>query len=622
MKRIWFLAILLFPVMIFSQSFSALEGMEDQFGNTHLFYRIYNNIGIVNDSITNCVYHWNLAANTDSLYFFDYDDSPPTPISPYSFDITKGFKFFNNNPDQYIRWGAQESMDIDNYIEKYNNPAAHCHFACLIVTVEFKNNDTLYAGTSYKLARSTDGGGAFDYIPNASMDFIALKYDPSGKFFGTNGPNRLAVSTDEGVSFSVVDTANGSIDPVMFDQISLDKNPAYKYRLITLRAGSVLRVSNNNGNAFSWSTKYESNNKLYFAQDNNQQGSIYLADGKNILHSYNYGESWSVVWQSNANIVGLYKKSGTDKLYAATGHAIIAISSDSVRVIKRFPTSANDLSYNPLEIGTKLIYNVHEMANTWPTPYDNKYKFSMEVVKDTTLANGKVYKQIKNTKETNNYTFFEYQRIDSTNGIIYRFLDANSDEIVEDLSAAIGDTTYNKRMEGFMLSIGTLFNNTGTTTLFGQLRKTRNYTANGFGIRTYRLAQGIGIDSLTFGIEELYGVYTLTGMIKNGVIYGDTTMITGVESNNAIVNDYRLEQNYPNPFNPATNINFSLAKGDKVEIIVYDVLGNKIATLLEGYKPAGNHSIQFNAKNLPSGVYIYRIKSGAFMASKKMMLVK
>ncbi|MDP4117026.1 MAG: T9SS type A sorting domain-containing protein, partial [Bacteroidota bacterium] len=63
-------------------------------------------------------------------------------------------------------------------------------------------------------------------------------------------------------------------------------------------------------------------------------------------------------------------------------------------------------------------------------------------------------------------------------------------------------------------------------------------------------------------------------------------------------------------------------KGDKVEIIVYDVLGNKIATLLEGYKPAGNHSIQFNAKNLPSGVYIYRIKSGAFMASKKMMLVK
>jgi predicted acyl esterase len=86
--------------------------------------------------------------------------------------------------------------------------------------------------------------------------------------------------------------------------------------------------------------------------------------------------------------------------------------------------------------------------------------------------------------------------------------------------------------------------------------------------------------------------------------------------------EYILMQNYPNPFNPATTINFSLAAAGKVELKVYDILGREIMTLVNDFKDAGSHSVFFNAANLSSGVYFYRISSGSFNDVKKMVLVK
>ena len=85
---------------------------------------------------------------------------------------------------------------------------------------------------------------------------------------------------------------------------------------------------------------------------------------------------------------------------------------------------------------------------------------------------------------------------------------------------------------------------------------------------------------------------------------------------------YALEQNYPNPFNPTTKINFSLAKSTKVELNVYNILGQKMMTLVNGVMSSGAHTVQFNAINLPSGVYFYGIKTQEFESYKKMMLIK
>jgi len=84
-----------------------------------------------------------------------------------------------------------------------------------------------------------------------------------------------------------------------------------------------------------------------------------------------------------------------------------------------------------------------------------------------------------------------------------------------------------------------------------------------------------------------------------------------------------LYQNYPNPFNPSTNIRFSLSKSEKVKIVIYDILGHKVTTLIENEKmPPGYHEVSFHANNLISGTYFYKIKAGNFEDSKKMNLIK
>jgi len=86
--------------------------------------------------------------------------------------------------------------------------------------------------------------------------------------------------------------------------------------------------------------------------------------------------------------------------------------------------------------------------------------------------------------------------------------------------------------------------------------------------------------------------------------------------------EYKLEQNYPNPFNPTTSIEYQVASIENVTLKVYDILGREIATLLNEVKHPGNYKLEFNASNLPSGVYFYRLNAGGFSESKKMILLR
>jgi hypothetical protein len=86
--------------------------------------------------------------------------------------------------------------------------------------------------------------------------------------------------------------------------------------------------------------------------------------------------------------------------------------------------------------------------------------------------------------------------------------------------------------------------------------------------------------------------------------------------------EYYLSHNYPNPFNPATTIDYMISNDEKVNLKVYDILGTEVATLVDEYKQAGSYSVTFNADNLSSGIYIYRLIAGEYISVNRMSLIK
>lgn len=143
------------------------------------------------------------------------------------------------------------------------------------------------------------------------------------------------------------------------------------------------------------------------------------------------------------------------------------------------------------------------------------------------------------------------------------------------------------------------------------------------------LATRLGFDGVdTYTAFSMYGyVSGVTGP------YSDTTLTTNIYASpititlvgvgdEIIANDFNLEQNYPNPFNPSTTIKYSLAERSAVTLKVYDVLGNEVANLVNTTQEAGQHSINFDASSLSSGLYLYTLNTGNFTSSKKMMLLK
>jgi hypothetical protein len=97
---------------------------------------------------------------------------------------------------------------------------------------------------------------------------------------------------------------------------------------------------------------------------------------------------------------------------------------------------------------------------------------------------------------------------------------------------------------------------------------------------------------------------------------------TAVRPGDQVVNGYKLEQNYPNPFNPTTEIAYTLPKTEKVKVVVYNLLGDQVAQLVNTTQHAGPHTVTFNATNLASGVYFYQLEAGSINLVKKMMFIK
>ena len=104
--------------------------------------------------------------------------------------------------------------------------------------------------------------------------------------------------------------------------------------------------------------------------------------------------------------------------------------------------------------------------------------------------------------------------------------------------------------------------------------------------------------------------------------FEDKIKTNSVGKNNILPLEYQLNQNYPNPFNSKTNIKYQIPNTGIVKIIIYDLLGREVKTLVNEYKQAGIYQVSFNAEGLASGIYFYKMTAGDFSETKKLILIK
>jgi hypothetical protein len=114
-------------------------------------------------------------------------------------------------------------------------------------------------------------------------------------------------------------------------------------------------------------------------------------------------------------------------------------------------------------------------------------------------------------------------------------------------------------------------------------------------------------------------------VLDTAVILPVTLVVEGTPAHDPpakLPTQFALYQNFPNPFNPTTEIMFDLPVGAQVEVTIFNTLGQCVANLLHELRPAGTYGVQWNAENLASGIYLYRIKAGGFIETRKMVLLR
>jgi len=279
------------------------------------------------------------------------------------------------------------------------------------------------------------------------------------------------------------------------------------------------------------------------------------------------------------------------------------------------------LNLYPLEIGNRWILLEEHVINpnVW---YEVK---TIEVIGDSLASNGKFYYHLKQ----DDYHYLD--RVDSIDGKVYRYFEdpslPESEYTIADLYGEVGDSFPS--FDPIYTTSYSYVNVSQIDTIYKwglySIRKTyQQITPGPLHITNIKLTEGIGMESIMTGLP-LYGISSvqiLKGCVINGIVYGDTTLTNIKEEEHSFKTNYQLCQNYPNPFNPSTKISYQLPKAGNITLKVFDVLGKEVTTLVNEYKNIGRYEIEFNANNLPSGVYFYQLKAGNFVQTKKMILIK
>ena len=293
---------------------------------------------------------------------------------------------------------------------------------------------------------------------------------------------------------------------------------------------------------------------------------------------------------------------------------IIIISSYN---LSSYAQDIESAKYFPLAVGDIYIY----LYADYPLPVFH-YKYRAEITNDT-IINGKKYFYLHNFPLYKN----KWVRYDSTTSmtLVYDFNNGCApyahDKIGDSLASSMND-----HCDGCVYSFifYRMCEDTSNVMLFGSNNtKSKRFRHDGLMIGRTTYAKNFGL--IFHSAEEPPGSgssNTLVGCVINGVVYGDTTLSSIKQISSTIPERYTLYQNYPNPFNPVTRIRFELRNPSQTKLIVYDVLGNQISTLVNEKLSAGSYEVSWDGSDFSSGVYFYKLVADEFVEVKKMVLIK
>lgn len=287
--------------------------------------------------------------------------------------------------------------------------------------------------------------------------------------------------------------------------------------------------------------------------------------------------------------------------------------------------------YMPLQVGNVWVYHATTQIFNGGTGYF-RYKIT-----GTFDSGGKKYFQVQQTylhisgnpNSVCGIPFFNDLRLDSNTMNVYQLVGCPAGErLLDSLRSKINDTAW---ICGSAVSFSRCVD-TNAVSIFSFSIPSKKFNNSGFGNATV-YSKGLGITQWGFAEAMTQCNNSLRGCVINGLLYGDTSMIVGINQISTEIPDkFELYQNYPNPFNPSTKLKFQIpllrgvdaggGRGVLTLLKIFNTLGHEVQVLVNQSLQPGTYEVDWDASNYPSGVYFYELASGNFTQTKKMVLLK
>ncbi|MBN2365616.1 MAG: T9SS C-terminal target domain-containing protein [Calditrichaeota bacterium] len=361
------LGFFLFALLSSAQSdnniFSEFRGMEDNRGNTHLYFKEYHGGP---GWYSNDVYHMDLCQGNVTLFLQEYYFTDPSGFNDDGV-VVEDYEFWHKDPASYIYCGAWMKIDPTAYISRWDSIGVFTWMGMVNnIEISSQNDSLVYAEMNQNLFKSLDGGITWDFDPGVAVNYFKLiSISPFNDriIFSSNpisGTPRTAIlhkSNDGGVTFSAVDTVIGNYSK---NRLYFDPDSQHIYTVVEGIYGNSLNISPDGGN--SWHELLTDSVNLSVAIDEKLAGTLFLSRGSEIYTSNDYGMSWTFYHQLDSAVIGLYKKPGIELLYVATRKAIIEISPSGVTVLRNLPSGIN--------AGSSTLAGDFELLPNYPNPFN------------------------------------------------------------------------------------------------------------------------------------------------------------------------------------------------------------------------------------------------------------